>query len=85
MNTVRTTIVFDTALYKQLSVQAAVMGVGFSDLVNRKLVNANVGAVPVSSEEKIAKNRAFFRAFGKKTGKTDWARLVREERDRDNG
>ncbi|MBI3956172.1 hypothetical protein HY339_02855 [Candidatus Gottesmanbacteria bacterium] len=85
MNTVRTTVVFDAMLYRQLSVQAAVMGLGLSELVNQKLANANVGSASVSTEEKIAKNLTFFRALGKKMGKTNWAKLVREERDRDRG
>ena len=84
MNTVRTTITFDEALYRQLSIQAAVMGVGLSDLVNKKLVNGNVGFATQTAEEKVAKSRAFFRALGKKMGKTDWTKLVREERDRYN-
>ncbi len=85
MNTIRTTITFTEALYRQLSIQAAVMGVGLSDLVNRKLANVNAGTSDVSAEQKIRENRAFFRALGKKLGRTDWTKLVREERNRDNG
>ena len=85
MNTIRTTITFHEALYRQLAVQAAVMGVGLSDLVNRKLTNVNAGTSDASAKQKIRENRAFFRALGKKLGRTDWTKLVREERDRDNG
>jgi hypothetical protein len=84
MNTVRTTITFDSALYRRLSVQAAMMGVGISKLVNKKLVNGNVGFTVQTIEEKIAQNRAFFRSLGRKMGQTDWTKLVREERDRDH-
>ncbi|MEK9143106.1 MAG: hypothetical protein AAB481_00540 [Patescibacteria group bacterium] len=85
MNTVRTTIVFDETLYRQLAVQAAVMGVGLSELVNKKLVNKNIGGDSASSAATIASNLSFFRALGKKAGKTDWVTLVRDERDRDRG
>lgn len=84
MNTVRTTIVFDEALYRQLTVQAAVMGVGLSELVNKKLVNRNVGLDDEAKERLLAKQRAIFRALGKKLGPTDWTKLVREERNRDD-
>lgn len=83
MNKIRTTIVFDEALYRQLSVQAAVMGVGLSELVNKKLVNRHIGADSDVKANLLAKQRAVFRALGKKYGRTDWAKLVREERDRD--
>lgn len=61
------------------------MGVGLSDLVNKKLANQNVGVSAGSAAEKIARNLSLFRSLAKKTGKTDWVRLVREERDRDRG
>ena len=57
------------------------LGVGFSDLINRKLVNQNVGNHSDTKISVIAKHKAVFRALGKKFGKTDWTRLVREERN----
>lgn len=61
------------------------MGVGLSELINRKLVNKHVGDDTDSQAATIARNLSFFRALGKKAGKTNWAKLVREERDRDRG
>lgn len=81
MNTVRTTITLDASLHRQLSLQAMMLGVGFSDLINRKLVNQNVGSHSDTKVNVIAKHQAVFRALGKKFGKTDWTRLVREERN----
>lgn len=85
MNTVRTTITLDASLHRQLSLQAMMLGVVFSDLINRKLVNKNVGALSDNAQQNIAKNRTLFRALGRKVGKTDWTKLVRNERKRDNG
>lgn len=84
MNTVRTTVILNASLHRQLSLQATMMGVGLSDIVNRKLANQNVGVSASSTANKIAKNLMLFRALAKKTGKTDWTKLVREERDRDD-
>lgn len=83
MNTVRTTIVLDTTLHRQLSIQAAMLGVGLSDLINNKLANKNVGSPSERTANIILKNLSLFRILGKKTAKTDWATLVREERERD--
>ena len=81
MNTVRTTVTFDASLYRQLSVQAAVMGVGFSEFLNRKLENPNVGSHANAGTSTIAKHQAVVRVLGKKFGKTDWTKLVRAERN----
>ncbi|MBI5613643.1 hypothetical protein HY947_01855 [Candidatus Gottesmanbacteria bacterium] len=81
MNTVRTTVTFDTSLYRQLSVQAAVMGLGFSEYLNRKLENPNVGSHTDVKIGTIAKHQTIFRALGKKFGKTNWTKLVRAERN----
>lgn len=83
MNTVRTTIVLDTTVHRQLSIQAAMMGVGLSDLINKKLANKNIGSPSDSMANTISRNLSLFRILGKKATKTDWATLVREERERD--
>lgn len=83
MNTVRTTIVLDVVLHRQLSIQAAMLGVGLSDLINKKLANKNVGSPSESTANAISKNLSLFRMLGKKAAKTNWASLVREERERD--
>lgn len=83
MNTIRTTIVLDTTLHRQLSIQAAMLGVGLSDLINNKLANKNVGSPSESTANILSKNVSLFRILGKKAVKTDWVKLVREERERD--
>lgn len=84
MNSVRTTIVFDQDLHRQLSLQAVGMGVSLSDLVNKKLLNNNVGANKSLIKDQINADLAFFKSFGRKMGKVDWVKAVREERDRDS-
>lgn len=83
MNTVRTTVVFDEDLHKHLSMQATALGVTFSDLVNKKLANPNVVANKNIIKTQINDDLAFFHKLGKKMRKTDWAKVIREERDRD--
>lgn len=61
------------------------MGVGLSELVNLRLQNVNVGQTNRQADEKINSDVAFFRLLGKKFGKTDWVKAIREERDRDCG
>lgn len=83
MNTVRTTVVFDENLYRQLSLLASAMGLSFSHLVNKKLSNINVGTNFGLIQKQMANDLTFFRKLGKKAGKTDWAKIIREERNRD--
>jgi len=78
MNTVRTTVSLDENLHRQLMAQAFSMGKSFSEVINLKLKNANFGIKRTTAAEDLA----FFRKLGKKTGKTDWTKLIREERDR---
>lgn len=84
MNTIRTTVVFDQDLHRQLSLLASALGMSFSDLVNRKLSNANAGVSTSLAQKQMADDMAFFKRLGKKAGKTDWAKLIREDRDRDS-
>lgn len=82
---IRTTVSFDPRLHQELSVQAAKTGISFSQIVNQKLANKNFGQSKSEVEEKVAADLAFFRRLGKKLGKTDWTKIIRQERDRDNG
>lgn len=82
---IRTTVSFDPMLHQELSVQAAKIGISFSQIVNQKLANKNFGQNKADTKKKVADDLALFRKMGKKLGKTDWTKLIREERDRDNG
>lgn len=82
---IRTTVSFEPELHQELSVQAAKIGVSFSQIVNRKLSNQNFGQNKSDIEKKVTADLVFFRRLGKKLGKTDWTKLIRSERDRDNG
>lgn len=82
---IRTTVSFEPELHKELSVQATKIGISFSQIVNRKLANKNFGQDKSDIGKKVAADLVSFRKFGKKLGKTDWTKLIRAERDRDNG
>lgn len=85
MNSVRTTVSFDETLHRQLLMQALNMGVSLSELINIKLANKNVGSDKSTLEAKINSDVGVFKRLAKKFGKTDWATVVRKERDRDRG
>jgi len=56
-----------------------------SKLVNLKLTNKHTGQDIQSVQTRLASDLAFFQKLAKKAGKTDWAKQVRKERDRDRG
>ncbi|MBI2611819.1 hypothetical protein HYW54_03685 [Candidatus Gottesmanbacteria bacterium] len=80
MNTVRTTISLDKNLHRQLLTQAFSMGKSLSQVIDMRLRNINSG----KSVRKAKSNSdlALFARLAKKADKTDWTKLVREERDR---
>ncbi len=84
MSQVRTTISLDEDLHKQLSLSAINMGATLSDLVNWRLTNKNFGQDKTQVQAAIASDLDFFATLAKKAGKTNWVKLVREERDRDS-
>lgn len=81
MNTVRTTVSLEKTLHHQLLTQAYTLGLSFNQVVNMKLANKNFGA----AEEKTVNDTfglALFSRLAKKLKKTDWVKLVREDRDK---
>lgn len=84
MNQIRTTISLDEDLHKQLSMAAVNMGATLSDLVNWRLTNKNFGQNQTQVQAAIVSDLDFFATISKKVGKTNWGKLVREERDRDS-
>ena len=83
MNQIRTTISFDEDLHKQLSLSAISIGTTLSDLINRRLTNKNFGQNTTQIQKSLASDLDFFATLGDKMGKTNWVKLVREERNRD--
>lgn len=83
MNQVRTTISLDEDLHKQLSLTAISMGTTLSDLVNWRLANKNFGQNTNQIQSAINSDLDFFATLAKKAGKTNWVKLIREERNRD--
>ena len=60
------------------------MGATLSDLVNWRLTNKNFGQNQTQAQAAIASDLDFFASLSKKAGKTNWAKIVREERNRDS-
>ncbi len=83
MGQIRTTISLDEDLHKQLSLSAVSMGATLSNIVNWRLANRNFGQNQAQVQAVITSDLDFFAALSKKIGKTNWAKLIREERDRD--
>lgn len=83
MSQIRTTISFDEDLHKQLSLVAVGLGASLSDVVNWRLTNKNYGQSTTQVQATINSDLDFFSTLAKKAGKTNWTKLVREERDRD--
>jgi len=78
MNTIRTTISIDENLHRQLVLQAFNSGVSFNQLVNSKLTDKKL-----EEKSSLESDVAFFRKLGKKTGKINWVKLIREQREKD--
>lgn len=79
MNVIRTTVTLDKTVHQQLSAQALSLGMSLSDVINRKLKNKNF----LRTQSAVDDGDAIFSRLAKKAGKTDWAKLVGEERHRD--
>lgn len=67
-------------MHHQLSTLAFNQKKSLSEVINSKLKNANYGSL--KSNVSTKQGLALFAKLGKKAGKTDWTKLVREERDR---
>lgn len=76
----RTTVNFDYNLYKQLTYEAASLGVSLSQLINLRLLNFNYAKKDTSADA----DWSFFRKIAKKYGDFDYGKALREERDRDD-
>ena len=83
MNYVRTTITLPADTHEQLMILSIKKKKTLGELIDGMMKNKNY----LASEEEIEKKHAHFMEvcarLGKKYGKTDWTKLVREERDRD--
>lgn len=86
MNTVRTTITLPEDMHRQLMLMAMNKKMSFNDVVKKKLMSREVSEDEL--EEQIEKDLAELRRIGRKikrkVGNVDVARIIREERDRDN-
>lgn len=83
MSQIRTTVSLDANLHQALMSQAVTSGMSLSTLVNKRLANQNAGVRSDVIKKQIADDLKFFKKLGKKMGETDWAKVIREERDRD--
>ena len=80
MKKVRTTISLEENLHRQLMTEAFNTNKSLSQIINIKLKNKNFTC---EAQIDINKDFALFDRLAKKAGKTDWTKLIREERDRD--
>lgn len=79
MNTIRTTVSLEKTVHQQLSAYALSTGMSLSEVINRKLKNRNVFHLQDVADD----TDGVLTRLAKKAGKTDWARLVHQERHRD--
>ena len=83
MNYVRTTITLPSDTHELLMMQSFVKKKTLGELVDGLVKNRNFLTDKRDMEKQILEFRAFCARLGKKVRKTDWAKAVREERDRD--
>lgn len=81
----RTTINLDLNLHRQLTYEAASLGLSLSQLVNTRLLNNNMTKTKTAGQKAFDADWNFFRQMNQKAKKVNWAKALREERDRDNG
>ncbi|MEK7577757.1 MAG: hypothetical protein AAB492_04045 [Patescibacteria group bacterium] len=83
MNLVRTTITIPSDTHEFLMLQSFSKKKTLGELVDGLVKNNNY----LKSDDEVEKNLIAFRnlckKMAKKAGKTDWMKLIREERDRD--
>ena len=84
MSMIRTTISLQEDLHKKLMFEAVNNRKSLSAIINERLTNRRAGLSDRAVDEEIKEARAFFHKIGKMIGKTDWKKVIREERDRDN-
>ena len=84
MSMIRTTISLQEDLHKKLMFEAVNNRKSLSAIINERLTNRRAGLSDRAVDEEIKEARAFFDKIGKMIGKTDWKKVIREERDRDN-
>lgn len=80
----RTTINFDLNLYRQLTYDAASMGLSLSQLVNTRLLNNNITKAKTAGQKTFDRDWKFFRQMSAKAKNINWGKALRDERDRDN-
>lgn len=83
MNQVRTTITLPSDTHELLMMQSFAKKKTLGELIDGLVKNRNFLTDKRDVEKQMREFRAFCARLGKKVGKTDWVKVVREERDRD--
>lgn len=88
MNIVRATLRLPEELHQELMLAAFNRKISFNDLVKQKLIVADIEQTDDESNGEIEEDLLFLKSIGRKIkaemGAVDCAKLVREERDRNN-
>lgn len=83
MNQVRTTVTLPSDTHEYLMTMSFKQKKTLGELIDGFVKNKNFLSDKQDIEKRLADFRAFCVKLGKKAGKTDWTKLVREERNRD--
>lgn len=81
----RTTINLDLNLHRQLTYEAASLGLSLSQLVNTRLLNNNMTKTKTAGQKTFDADWNFFRQISQKAKNVNWGKALRRERERDNG